>query len=184
LLAIIAAITGFGVMVMPSWMLWLVVGLAMASALAFAVVWTMLRSHARERAIQRFLDAADGLERDLHDCKRRMQSLQEWVARIPGEATRQVSNMLNADASVATALKLVLSRRIWLRDQHNSASLAELKAAEENLANSRATLAENMSKLEMMREELERAADQLEMANKSVDRAKPVLVSASSHTIH
>lgn len=167
---------------MPSWTLWLMIGLALISALSLALVWHVQRSLARERAIKRFLDAADGLERDLYDCKRRMQELQQWVAGIPSEGTRQVSNLLNADVSVANALKLVLSRRIWLRDQHDSASLAELKAAEENLANSRLSLAENMSKLEGMRDELERATGQLQTASK-VAESKGVLIQ-SSHTIH
>ena len=81
----------------------------------------------------------------------------------------------------------MLSRRLWLRDHHEVASLAELKAAEENLASSSASLAENIKKLETMREELERAADQLENASKAADRSAVVasgIVSGHSHTIH
>ncbi len=144
-------------------------------------------SYARERAIRQFLDAADELERDLYDCKKRMQAMQDWLARFPSDGTRQVSGLLNADASVATALKLVLSRRLWLRDQHATASLAELKAAEENLASSSVSLAENIKKLETMRDELERAADQLEHASKAADRSAVIasgIISGHSHTIH
>jgi hypothetical protein len=173
---------------MASWMFWLLLGLSIASVLAFAVVWKMQQSFARERAIKQFLDAADALERDLYDCKKRMQAMQDWLARFPSEGTRQVSGLLNADASVATALKLVLSRRLWLRDQHNTASLSELKAAQENLATSSVSLAENISKLETMREELERAADQLETAAKAADRsaivASSVVAGTHNHTIH
>ncbi len=173
---------------MANWMFWLLVGLSIASALAFAVVWKMQQSFARERAIKRFLDTADTLERDLYDCKKRMQAMQDWLARFPSEGTRQVSGLLNADASVATALKLVLSRRLWLRDQHSTASLGELKAAQENLASSSVSLADNISKLETMREELERAADQLETAAKAADRsamvASGVVAGTHSHTIH
>ena len=172
---------------MPGWMLWLILGLTIASMISLAVVVKMQRSYARERAIRRFLDAADALERDLYDCKKRMQAMQEWLARFPSEGTRQVSGLLNADASVATALKLVLSRRLWLRDQHAVASLSELKAAEENLASSSVSLAENIRKLETMREELERAADQLENASKAADRSAVVasgIMTSHSHTIH
>lgn len=172
---------------MPGWMLWLTLGLTIASMICLAVVVKMQRSYARERAIRQFLDAADALERDLHDCKKRMQAMQNWLARFPSESTRQVSGLLNADASVATALKLVLSRRLWLRDHHAVASLSELKAAEENLANSSVSLAENIRKLETMREELERAADQLENASKAADRSTVVasgIMASHSHTIH
>ena len=172
---------------MAGWMFWLFFGLTSASLIALAVVVKMQRSFARERAIRQFLDAADALERDLHDCKKRMQSMQDWLARFPSEGTRQVSGLLNADASVATALKLVLSRRLWLRDQHAVASLSELKAAQENLTSSSISLAENIRKLETMREELERAADQLESASKAADRSAVVasgIVSGHSHTIH
>ena len=116
-----------------------------------------------------------------------MQAMQNWLARFPSESTRQVSGLLNADASVATALKLVLSRRLWLRDQHAVASLSELQAAEENLANSSVSLAENIRKLETMRDELERAADQLENASKAADRSTIVassIMASHSHTIH
>ena len=172
---------------MAGWMFWLFFGLTSASLISLAVVVKMQRSFARERAIRQFLDAADALERDLHDCKKRKQSMQDWLARFPSEGTRQVSGLLNADASVATALKLVLSRRLWLRDQHAVASLSELKAAQENLASSSVSLAENIRKLETMREELERAADQLESASKAADRSAVVasgIVSGHSHTIH
>ena len=172
---------------MTGWMFWLVFGLTIASLISFAVVVKMQRSYARERAIRQFLDAADALERDLYDCKKRMQSMQDWLARFPSEGTRQVSGLLNADASVTTALKLVLSRRLWLRDQHAVASLGELKAAQENLASSSVSLAENIRKLETMREELERAADQLGHASKAADRSAVVasgIVSGHSHTIH
>lgn len=172
---------------MPGWMLWLILGLTIASLISLAVVVKMQRSYARERAIRQFLDAADELERDLYDCKKRMQAMQDWLARFPSEGTRQVSGLLNADASVATALKLVLSRRLWLRDQHATASLAELKAAEGNLVSSSVSLAENIKKLETMREELERAADQLEHASKAADRSAVVasgIMTSHNHTIH
>jgi prefoldin subunit 5 len=169
---------------MTGWTLWLIVGLTLASVICVIVVMQMQRSYARERAIQRFLDSADALERDLQECKKRMQAIQDWVARIPNEGTRKVSSMINADGSVAAALKLVLSRRLWLRDNHESASLIELKQAEENLVNSRASLAENMTKLEQMRVELERATDQLEMVNRSNERPKPVVVSGANQTLH
>jgi hypothetical protein len=169
---------------MTGWTLWLIVGLTLASVICVIVVVQMQRSYARERAIQRFLDSADALERDLQDCKKRMQAIQDWVARIPNEGTRKVSSLINADGSVAAALKLVLSRRLWLRDNHESAPLSELKQAEENLVNSRASLAENMTKLEQMRVELERATDQLEMVNRSTERPKPVVVSGANQTLH
>jgi hypothetical protein len=169
---------------MTGWSLWLIIGLSLASIMCVIVVLQMQRSYARERAIQRFLDAADALERDLQDCKKRMQSIQDWVAQIPSEGTRKVSSLINADGSVAAALKLVLTRRLWLRDNHESASLIELKQAEENLVNSRVSLAENMTKLEQMRTELERATDQLELVNRSSERVKPVVVTGANQTLH
>jgi DNA repair exonuclease SbcCD ATPase subunit len=162
-----------------AWYPWVIAGVFALAALTFALLWTGARTKRREHAIRAFLDTADALERDLLECKRKMQDLEAWVASLPTADVRRVGFTLNAEASVNEARKLLLGQRIWLRDQHESASLNELQSANNNLDRSRLSLAEHMGKLEQMRGELERATDSLEDAYRTQAKA-PVVVGGNS----
>ncbi len=169
---------------MPTWVVWAAIGVAVVSLVAFSMVWQSFNANKRDRAIQHFLDSADALERDLHECKRRMAEMREWVAGLPGEASKQASSFLNADASVQAALKRVLSERLWLRDSHQSATLKQLQDAEATMSKSRESLAENMTKLDALREELERANGQLDDAHRLAEKQRTIFVDGNNHTIH
>jgi ABC-type phosphate transport system auxiliary subunit len=161
-------------MLTTAWYPWLLLAFGVIALVAVVWSWTTMRASRRDRAIQAFLDAADALERDLQECKKRMQEIQGWVSTLPNEGSQRASLALNADASVQTALKLVLSQRLWLRDSLHSASLHQIVAAEAHLGRSRQSLSEHMNKLESMRVELERASDSLDDAHRSARVVLPV----------
>lgn len=133
--------------------------LLLASAAVLFMLWRERQSGRRDRAIRYFLDSADALELELQRCKQRMQELQAWVAGLPSAGSREAADRLAAGDSVQVALKQLLGQRLWLKDSADTATLIELQAANERLDRSRETLAQQMSKLEQIREELERAAE-------------------------
>lgn len=167
-----------------AWYPWALAGLVVLALLALMMVWVSSRTRRRELAIRAFLDTADALEQDLQQCKKKMQRIEAWVAALPSEDVRRVGFSLNSEASVQEALKLLLSQRIWLRDQHESASLDQLNSASANLDKSRASLTEHMTKLESMRIELERAKGTLEDAYRSQDKMRSAVIIQGSSSIH
>ena len=167
-----------------AWYPWALAGLVVLALMALMMVWISSRTKRRELAIRAFLDTADALEQDLQKCKKKMQGIEAWVATLPREDVRRVGFSLNSEASVQEALKLLLSQRIWLRDQHESASLDQLTNASANLDKSRATLIEHMNKLESMRIALERATDTLEDAYRSQDKMRSAVIIQGSQSIH
>lgn len=157
-----------------------VVGLLLlASAVVLWMLWRERQSGRRDRAIRQFLDSADALEQELHQCRLRMQEMQNWVASLPNSGSREASDRLAAGDSVQTALKQLLGQRLWLKDSATTATLDELTAANERLERSRQNLANQMAKLELMREELERAS---EAHARNVPRN--IEVEGHRHTLH
>jgi DNA repair ATPase RecN len=167
-----------------AWYPWALASLVVLAIIAGMTLWSSNRTKRREQAIRAFLDTADALEKDLHQCKRKMQDMESWVAKLPSEDIRRVGFSLNAESSVQEALKLLLSQRIWLRDQHESASLLQLESANANLDKSRSSLSAHMDKLENMRLELERATDTLEDAYRSQDRMRSAVIVQGSNSVH
>ncbi len=168
----------------PALNFWLFVGVVVLAVLTFWLFRYHQRTSARDRAIRSFLDTADLLEQDLQRCREKMQQFADYVGRLPGEDTKLVQGALSTDKSVTTALKRVLSQRLWLRDNHHSATLVELQLAADNLLRSRSSLAEHMNKLENMRDQLERANEQLDDAQRTADRMKNLVLGGINHTIH
>lgn len=157
-----------------------VVGLlVLASAAVLFMLWRERQSGRRDRAIKQFLDSADALEQELHRCKLRMQEMQNWVASLPNNGSREASDRLAAGDSVQVALKQLLGQRLWLKDSASTATIDELTAANERLERSRQNLATQMAKLEQMREELERAS---EAHARTVPRN--IEVEGGRHTLH
>jgi chromosome segregation ATPase len=159
---------------------WNVVALAFAPVV-LATAWVLFRfnqNRRRFRAITRFLDHADGLESELADCQSRMQALQEWVSKLPNEGSRAASDRLDPAESVQNARKQLLAQRLWLKANAESTSIAEIDKASERIAKSRASLAEQMTKLEGMSDELKRAAAQQQVKNRQIE------VEGHNHTLH
>jgi chaperonin cofactor prefoldin len=155
--------------------------LLLASLAVLFMVWRERESGKRDRAIGYFLDSADALELELQRCKQRMQELQSWVQSLPGAGSREAADRLGAADAVQVALKQLLGQRLWLKDSADTATLVQIQAANERLDRSRETLANQMSRLEQIREELERAAEshaRLAAAPRKID------VGGDRHTLH
>lgn len=155
--------------------------LLLTSAAVLFMLWRERQSSRRDRAIRYFLDSADALEVELQNCRQRMQELQAWVAGLPSAGSREAAERLAAGESVQTALKQLLGQRLWLKDSAGTATLLELNAANERLERSRETLANQMSRLEQIREELERAA---ESHARAMATPRLIEVDGDQHTLH
>ena len=155
--------------------------LLLASLAVMFMLWREREAGKRDRAIRYFLDSADALELELQRCKQRMQELQAWVAGLPGAGSREAADRLAAGDSVQVALKQLLGQRLWLKDSADTATLPEIQAANERLDRSRETLANQMSRLEQIREELERAA---EAHARMASVPRKIEVGGDRHTLH
>lgn len=156
--------------------------LLLASAAVLFMVWRERQSGRRGRAIHQFLDMADALEAELQRCRQRMQELQAWVAGLPGDGSREASDRLAAGESVQVALKQLLGHRLWLKDHAGTAPVQEIVEANQRLERSRDLLAQQMARLEQMREELERASEAHARAVQVPPRQ--VEVEGKPHTLH
>jgi len=142
-------------------MYWILAGFVL-SAVAFVVLlvkWIALRN--RQSSIRRFLDSADALEAELHDCRDRIRALKATLAELPGPAALPVISSLDTDHQVTDALKLLLAHRLWLRNEAATASVAEINEAQSGIERSREKLALQMHKLEDVGTDLAKASSAL-----------------------
>jgi hypothetical protein len=138
---------------------WVLLGLlVLATVVVVVLLWRLWGLRRRQDAILRFMDSADALERELHACRERMQSMQRWISTLPSDMTRTALASLDLDPLVQKALRDLLRQRLWLRDQGGAAPMTQLLQARADLERSRAALAENMEKLERVGAELAEAA--------------------------
>lgn len=139
--------------------LWILLGLVLVGAVVLLLVGRMFRLRRRERAIGAFLDAADALERDLHECRDRLRQMQTWLQTLPHADTTEASASLDIEHLTQNALRQLLQDRLWLKNHATTAPLAELEAARQKLDRARANLAEQMRRLESARVDLVQASD-------------------------
>lgn len=111
----------------------------------------------RQQAIRALLDGADALESQLHACKRRMQRLRGMLNVLPQEMSAGADLALSADGQVQAALKDLLAHRLWIQQHAATASGRELAAARTAMAQSSATLEQQLQRLNEITSELEAA---------------------------
>lgn len=134
--------------------------LVLATAVVGVLLWRLWGLRRRQEAILRFMDSADALERELHACRERMQSMQRWISTLPSDMTRTALASLDLDPLVQKALRDLLRQRLWLRDQGGTSPLALLVQSRADIERSRAALADNMDKLERVGAELAEASSE------------------------
>ncbi|MCB1607074.1 MAG: hypothetical protein KDI71_08890 [Xanthomonadales bacterium] len=135
------------------------------TAIAFVVLlvkWMALRN--RQSSIRRFLDSADALEAELHDCRDRIRALKATLAELPGPAALPAISSLDTDHQVTDALKLLLAHRLWLRNEAATASIGQINDAQLGIERSREKLSLQMRKLEDAGDELAKASSALPQA--------------------
>jgi hypothetical protein len=140
---------------------WILLGLLLlATIVAGVLLWRLRGLRRRQDAILRFMDSADALERELHACRERMQSMQRWIATLPSDMTQTALASLDLDPLVQKALRDLLRQRLWLRDEGGTAPLPMLVQSCADIERSRAALADNMEKLERASAELALASSE------------------------
>lgn len=151
-------------------------GLFVLTLIGFVVLlvkWMALRS--RQSSIRRFLDSADALEAELHDCRDRIRALKATLAELPGPAALPVISSLDTDHQVTDALKMLLAHRLWLRNEAATASVGEINEAQMGIERSREKLSLQMRKLES-------AGDDLAKASSNLPPGQPIVGDADEPT--
>jgi DNA repair exonuclease SbcCD ATPase subunit len=138
----------------------LLAALVIATLVVIYLLLQLISLRRRQDMLRRIMDSADDLERELHACRERMESMQRWVATLPSSLTRDALASLDLAPLVQKALKELLQRRLWLRDRGDDASLTQLKQTHAELERSRSNLAEQMEKLEAAGKELLEASSE------------------------
>jgi hypothetical protein len=138
------------------------VKLILAVIVAFAaialVAWIPFhRAASRQRALIRLLQGADQLERLLLTTRERMNAMQDVVGRVPSDIGAVARASLDADQRVQQALRDLLEHRLWISKHGASASLSELKEAEQAMARARDAIASQLARLESAGAELDGA---------------------------
>jgi len=141
-------------------------GVALATFVVLGVwlVYKLSRRDQREDALRSLLDGADALERELHDCRVRMQKLQKLLSQLPSDMTRPALAALDPEGQVKDALRDVLAHRLWIQQNGETASMQQLDEALAAISKSRDHLAEQLKRLDEVGNELAAAGAELKAA--------------------
>ncbi|MBS0557437.1 MAG: hypothetical protein JSR27_08500 [Proteobacteria bacterium] len=132
--------------------------IAAGLVLALLIVWLHgRRLQRRDGAIRGLLDGADSLERQLQECRERMQHLRDMLTVLPEEMSARADSALQADAKVQAALRDLLAHRLWIQQRAATATQAELDAARSALDQSGTTLQAQLDRLAAIAADLQRA---------------------------
>ena len=66
----------------------LIAALTLASLVVIGLLWRLLLLRRRQDMLRSIMDSADDLERELHACRERMQTMHRWVSTLPSSLTR------------------------------------------------------------------------------------------------
>ena len=116
-----------------------------------------LRWRRRETALRALLDGADELERQLQQCRVRMQELRTMLVDLPEEMSADADFALAADDKVQAALRDLLQHRLWIQKNALYADQAELDVAVAALAQSRSAMGQQLQRLNEISAELRAA---------------------------
>ena len=117
----------------------------------------------RERRLSRrrdllgqILDLADALERELLECRARLREVPALAAaRLSPSEQLSARATLAAEPQVQDALRDLLAHRLWLKQNGEQATEAELVSARDALASTREALATQMARLADVRADFE-----------------------------
>ena len=151
------------------WMVAATIGLAVILA---GVLWHQHRLKKHSDALRALLDGADALEAQLLEYRDRMTNLKALVARLPSDMTAPAMKSINPDSEVRVALQDVLAHRLWIKREGATATIEMLVEAREALRRSRVKLEEQLTLLDDVGGQLERAGQGLRSAYQ--ERAKVV----------
>src|SRR5690606_33911148 len=111
-----------------------------------------------------FLDRADELERQLHDCKRKLADLRGMARDLPQGLAPPGLAELDSDASVQDALRQVLAHRLWLARNSGTATRTEIDRARNAMQRSSETMDVQLRRLASAVSDLREATSELKEA--------------------
>lgn len=127
---------------------------AVAIVACGVIVWLLFRQLRHQRTLRTLYLAADGMERDLKECRQRLQRAH---ASMSVSASRPVAGETDASHAIDAALRELLAHRLWLRDQAEQASQHELDAAVAAMDKARGALGRQLHELDTAQRALESA---------------------------
>lgn len=136
--------------------------LALLAGVTLLVLFWWLRHRIwmrRQTTLENLLDEIDGLEAQLHECRRRMHSLQDVVSQVPADISAVAMASLDSGEQVRLALRDVLEHRLWIQRHGNEASQHELDQALGSVARSRERLASHLDQLMAAGQDLQDACE-------------------------
>lgn len=131
----------------------LIIVLALGAVALGLAVWHWHYGR-RERLLARLLDRADALEQLLQQTRERMRAMQQVVGRVPDDISAVARASLAPDDLVKQGLRDVLEHRLWIARHGDSASHAELRAANVALERAHASIQAQLERLERAGAEL------------------------------
>ncbi|PZO10044.1 MAG: hypothetical protein DCF27_03025 [Lysobacteraceae bacterium] len=132
---------------------------AVALALALPLLWWLVRSRRRERALVRLLDLADAVQDLLDRSQQRMHAMQAVVGRVPSDIAAVAHASLDSTQSIRDAKRDVLQHRLWIQKHGDTARQSELHEACAALDRARARLSTQLEELERAGAELAHATE-------------------------
>ncbi|NII10313.1 hypothetical protein HBF24_06445 [Oleiagrimonas sp. C23AA] len=137
--------------------------LAALIGLGWAGVHYYRRIRRRTQALMQLLEHADHLERDLRECRERLERAHSMMAVAPGVPA---SGEPDARAAVDAGLRSLLEHRLWIRDHAEDATQLELDRAVDALTQARNQLEPQLKALDQAQRELDQAVlDRLDRGN-------------------
>lgn len=135
-----------------------VVLIAVVAVVAGAAwLWRAARIRRRERTVTRIMDDADAVESLLKRTRDRMGAMQRVVGRMPADIAADAQASLESDARVQAGLRDLLQHRLWLQQNHETASQAALDEAAAALGRARERIESELDRLDDAGAELDSA---------------------------
>lgn len=137
----------------PTMLLAIVLPALVAVAACGVVIWLLVRQMRHERTLRTLYLEADGIERDLKECRQRLQRAHASMSIGPHQPAGETHAKLAIDA----ALRELLAHRLWLRDEAEHASQRDLDAAAAAMGKARGALGRQLRELDTAQRALETA---------------------------
>lgn len=133
--------------------------LLLIALLAVAGAWTgsWARSRRRHRTLTRIMDDADAVETLLRRTREKMGAMQMVVGRMPADIAADARASLDSDERLRAGFRDLLQHRMWLQQNVDTASQAELNEAASALERARARIAAELDRLDNAGAELDSA---------------------------
>ncbi|HEX5960343.1 MAG TPA: hypothetical protein VFY97_03730 [Rhodanobacteraceae bacterium] len=135
-------------------MLAIVLPALVAAVVCGVVVWLLVRQIRHQRTLRTLYLEADGIERDLKECRQRLQRAHASMSISPN---LPAAGETRARQAIDAALRELLSHRLWLRDRAEQATQHELDAAVAAMGKARGALGAQLRELDSAQRALETA---------------------------